>query len=383
MNKKEVQKRVLQNGKPLALSKFNWDEKTNTFSSIEDKLVIDFNDINNCTFDTGYSCTFDTGADCTFKTGSGCTFDTGSGCTFDTGADCTFNTGYNCTFDTEYNCTFNTESGCTFKTGSGCTFDTGYNCTFKTGSGCTFDTGADCTFNTGEDCTFKTWAGCTFKTWSDCTFKTGYNCTFNTGEDCTFKTWSDCTFKTGYNCTFDTGADCVVVTRNADILQTIQLKENCEYKIAPYNIKGYLKDGIYSETGRPAIIYDGILSEVISQKGNIYKVINYGETKETFIVKDGDIYSHGETLEQAKESLIYKISNRDTTPYESWQLTDTKTKEELIKAYRVITGACESGTKYFCENTNIPDKCTVKEAIELTKGQYNNEKFKEFFKGVR
>ena len=34
MNKKEVQKRVLQEGKPLALSKFKWDEKTKTFSSM-------------------------------------------------------------------------------------------------------------------------------------------------------------------------------------------------------------------------------------------------------------------------------------------------------------------------------------------------------------
>ena len=28
MDKKEVRKRVLQNGKPLALGKFTWDEKT-------------------------------------------------------------------------------------------------------------------------------------------------------------------------------------------------------------------------------------------------------------------------------------------------------------------------------------------------------------------
>ena len=42
MDKKEVQKRVLQNGKPLALNKFSWDEKTKTFSSIENNLTINF-----------------------------------------------------------------------------------------------------------------------------------------------------------------------------------------------------------------------------------------------------------------------------------------------------------------------------------------------------
>ena len=112
MTKKEVQQRVLQNGKPLKLDKFSWDEKTNTFSSDEDDLVIDFNDIDYCTFKTGSYCIFDTGSDCTFKTGSYCTFDTGSYCTFDTGSDCTFKTGSNCTFDTGSNCIFDTGSDC-------------------------------------------------------------------------------------------------------------------------------------------------------------------------------------------------------------------------------------------------------------------------------
>ena len=74
MNKKQVQKRVLQGGKPLALSKFTWCEKTKTFSSKENDLVIDFAGIWDCTFTTGGDCTFKTGGDCTFKTGERCTF---------------------------------------------------------------------------------------------------------------------------------------------------------------------------------------------------------------------------------------------------------------------------------------------------------------------
>lgn len=96
MTKKEVQQRVLQNGKPLDLDEFAWDENTNTFSSNEDRLVIDFKGISDCTFNTGPSCTFNTGAYCTFKTGYNCTFNTGSYCTFDTGAFCTFDTGAFC-----------------------------------------------------------------------------------------------------------------------------------------------------------------------------------------------------------------------------------------------------------------------------------------------
>lgn len=80
MTKKEVQQRVSKNGKPLPLSDFEWDEKTNTFSSEENYLVLDFNGVNGCTFDTGSNCTFDTGSACTFKTGDDCTFDTGKQC---------------------------------------------------------------------------------------------------------------------------------------------------------------------------------------------------------------------------------------------------------------------------------------------------------------
>ena len=57
LTKREVQQRVLQNGKPLALSKFSWDAKTKTLSSMEDNLVIDFKNISGCTFDTGWDCT--------------------------------------------------------------------------------------------------------------------------------------------------------------------------------------------------------------------------------------------------------------------------------------------------------------------------------------
>ena len=96
MTKKEVQQRVLQNGKPLPLDKFEWDEKTKTFSSNEDGLVLDFAGISNCTFNTLGGCTFNTLGGCTFDTGWSCTFVTGDRCTFVTGWGCTFKTGEKC-----------------------------------------------------------------------------------------------------------------------------------------------------------------------------------------------------------------------------------------------------------------------------------------------
>ena len=144
MKKQEVQQRVLQNGKPIDLAKFNWCELTNTFSTLESNLVLDFSNIDDCTFKTGDYCTLTTGDRCTFKTEDSCTFATGSDCTFTTWSYCTFTTEDDCTFTTEYSCTFATRNNCTFRTEDDCTFKTGDSCTFKTEYSCTFTTGSEC-----------------------------------------------------------------------------------------------------------------------------------------------------------------------------------------------------------------------------------------------
>lgn len=103
-----------------------------------------------------------------------------------------------------------------------------------------------------------------------------------------------------------------------------------------------------------------------------------------YIVTDGDgKWAHGATLKEAKESLIYKITGRDTTKYKTWSLDTVITHAEAIEAYRTITGACAFGTRHFCETIlgeSKKDKYTVAEVIKLTKGQYGAETFTNFFK---
>jgi len=45
-------------------SLYNWNEATRTFSSKESGLVLDFNGIDDVSFDTGSYCTFKTGSYC-------------------------------------------------------------------------------------------------------------------------------------------------------------------------------------------------------------------------------------------------------------------------------------------------------------------------------
>jgi hypothetical protein len=130
------------------------------------------------------------------------------------------------------------------------------------------------------------------------------------------------------------------------------------------------------------IIADGILSKVISKRKNVYKVINHNETKETYLIEVDGKFSHGKTLKQAKESLIYKLSDRDTSKYETMN-TDTELSfEEGVQMYMSITGACESGTKYFVDNVlkTKKKKYKISEIIDLTVGQYEHDKIVEFFK---
>ena len=123
---------------------------------------------------------------------------------------------------------------------------------------------------------------------------------------------------------------------------------------------------------------DGIFCEVIKKFRCGFK-IKIG-LKVSYIIEVDGVYSHGDTLSEAKESLKYKISNRDTSAYSNLTLSSILTQSEAIKLYRVITGACESGTRHYVESLeNPPQKLTVKKLIKITSGQYNHDLLVKFF----
>ena len=150
-------------------------------------------------------------------------------------------------------------------------------------------------------------------------------------------------------------------------------------------IKENIRYCLYNHTFKEVVCFDEIDAIVLSKKKNVYKVITFDDyftKKESFIVTNGENYSHGETIKQAKADLIYKISNRDTSQFNNLTLNSVLPKEEAIKMYRIITGACEFGTKQFVSSLKKTKKeYSVKEIIDLTIGQFGNEKLKQFFEG--
>ena len=147
-----------------------------------------------------------------------------------------------------------------------------------------------------------------------------------------------------------------------------------------YKIK---RNGFETPDGK-YIIADGILSEIVSHKANVWKVKHITKNKIEFLIADDNgNYAHGVTLQEAKDDLIYKVTDRRREDYENHKLESVLTHEEAIKCYRTITGACSAGTRNFVEsvlNENRKEKYTIKEICELTKRQYGNETFTNFFK---
>jgi len=131
------------------------------------------------------------------------------------------------------------------------------------------------------------------------------------------------------------------------------------------------------------VVADDIYSKLVSQKkmkGITVFTVQDWKKKKSFVVKRGEQFSHGETVDKAIESLRYKLSDRDTTRFKKWTLKTKVSAEDAIQAYRAITGACEFGVKSFCESKTIPEKLTISEVVKITSGSYGSDNFANFFK---
>jgi hypothetical protein len=138
---------------------------------------------------------------------------------------------------------------------------------------------------------------------------------------------------------------------------------------------------VISWQGGKYISVDDIFCEVISRKGCVYKCRKIAQKNTFFVVVIDGKAAHGDTIREAREDLLYKIANRDTSKYAGMRLSDTVTHAEAIEMYRVITGACAFGTKDYVEN-RIPKKkarYTIGEIITMTKGEYGNDRLAAFF----
>ena len=99
------------------------------------------------------------------------------------------------------------------------------------------------------------------------------------------------------------------------------------------------------------------------------------------VVTDGVNYAHCKNLREGIADLLFKAAkDRGADQYKGMSLDTELTVEQAVTMYRIITGACRQGSEAFVQSLGeLKEKYTIREAIELTKGQYNAEKFAEFF----
>lgn len=140
-----------------------------------------------------------------------------------------------------------------------------------------------------------------------------------------------------------------------------------------------LEDGDYA-AGR-YIYCDGILTHIRGVKRVGKYTVYVGKIPGQNVVSDGTNYAHCDKLRDGIADLAFKTTeDRGADQYKSLSLDTELTVPEAVTMYRVITGACRQGSENFVNSLGeLKEKYTIRECIKLTKGQYNAERFAEFF----
>lgn len=143
----------------------------------------------------------------------------------------------------------------------------------------------------------------------------------------------------------------------------------------------HLRDGDY--VAGHYLYADGILTHIKKRKAVGAYTVYVGKIPHKNVVSDGTSYAHCDSLRDGIADLLFKAAeDRGAEQYKNLSLDTELTVSEAVTMYRVITGACRAGSQAFVDSLGeLKEKYTIREAIELTKGQYNAEKFAEFFEG--
>ena len=126
---------------------------------------------------------------------------------------------------------------------------------------------------------------------------------------------------------------------------------------------------------------DNMLTHIKGKKKVGQFTLFVGKIKGNNVISDGTNYAHCDKLRDGIADLLFKAAaDRGAEQYKGLSLDTEITVSEAVTMYRVITGACRAGSEAFVNGLkDLKEKYTIREAIELTKGQYNAERFAEFF----
>lgn len=138
--------------------------------------------------------------------------------------------------------------------------------------------------------------------------------------------------------------------------------------------------------GSKVYIIDNTQTIISQVRGNTAKgYIVQGDLilRECYVVKQNNLFAHGNTLHDAYQALQEKLYDTSTEEErisafkEKFQDFDMKyPAKDLFSWHHILTGSCRAGREAFCRDHEIDvenDSFTIHEFIRLTKDSYNGE----------
>ena len=119
--------------------------------------------------------------------------------------------------------------------------------------------------------------------------------------------------------------------------------------------------------------------------GRSHKVDAYtvyvGKIPGQLLVTDGVFWAHCKNAREGIADILFKKArDRGAEQYRGLDMDKSYSVDELKTMYRIITGACRAGTEAFVNSIkDLKESYTIREAIQITKGQYNSSAFERFF----
>ena len=141
-----------------------------------------------------------------------------------------------------------------------------------------------------------------------------------------------------------------------------------------------LRDGDYVE-GK-YIYADGILTHIKGRRTVGAHTFYIGKIRGKNVATDGKYYAHCDKLRDGIADLMFKSAkDRGADQYKGMSLDTELSVKDAVTMYRIITGACKQGSESFVQSLGdkLKDKYTIRECIELTRGQYGGDAFKAFW----
>ena len=138
--------------------------------------------------------------------------------------------------------------------------------------------------------------------------------------------------------------------------------------------------------GKSVYRIDSVLTIIDSVRGDVAKgfILNDDLTLEPcFVVKQDDLFAHGESLHKAQEALqdkLFEEYDEETRIEKFKEEFPDSTKKYPAKQFFIwhnkLTGSCEQGRKNFCQSKQIDiekDEFTVSEFVRITKESYRGD----------